>query len=78
MDNRVFFKQLCRPSQTPHLTMSRNYFPFKQNNTKIAVYGNTTEEAAQNANLRVDIKAPTKDYPSMSMAIEKYINSLKE
>jgi len=34
MDNRVFFSQLCRPSQTPHLTMSRNHFLFKQNNTK--------------------------------------------
>ena len=23
--------------------------------------------------LKIDIKAPTKDYPSMTMAIEKYI-----
>ena len=44
-----------------------------QNNTKIACYGNTTIEAAKKAKLKIDIKAPTKDYPSMTMAIEKYI-----
>ena len=59
-------------------SLFKNFPDFKQNNTKIAVYGNTTEEAAKKSNLRIDIKAPTKEYPSMSMAIEKYINSLKK
>jgi|TARA_B110000008_G_scaffold95038_1_gene97521 Uroporphyrinogen-III synthase len=54
-------------------SLFKNFPDFKQNKTKIAVYGNTTFKAAENANLRIDISAPSKDFPSMSMAIEKYI-----
>ena len=54
-------------------SLFKNFPDFKQNNTKIACYGNTTIEAAKKAKLKIDIKAPTKDYPSMTMAIEKYI-----
>ena len=57
-------------------SLFKNFPDFKQNKTKIAVFGNTTVEAAGNANLRVDIKAPTKESPSMTMAIEKYIKRL--
>ena len=57
-------------------SLFKNFPDFKQNKTKIAVFGNTTVEAADNANLRVDIKAPTKESPSMTMAIEKYIKRL--
>jgi len=57
-------------------SLFKNFPDFKQNKTKIAVFGNTTIEAAGNANLRVDIKAPTKESPSMTMAIEKYIKRL--
>ena len=52
-------------------------FPYiEHNDTRIAVYGNTTINAADKANLRIDIKAPTKETPSMTMAIEKYIKEL--
>ena len=52
-----------------------NFPDFKQNKTLIAVYGNTTEEAAKAKDLRIDIKAPSEVSPSMAMAIEKYIKS---
>ena len=32
------------------------------------------DKAASEAKLRIDIKAPTPDTPSMTMAIEKYIS----
>jgi len=51
-----------------------NFPDFKQKNTRIAVYGNATVKAASDAKLRIDIKAPTPDTPSMTMAIEKYIS----
>ena len=54
-------------------SLFKNFPDFKQNKTRIAVFGNTTVEAADNANLRIDIKAPTKESPSMTMALEKYI-----
>ena len=55
-------------------SLFKNFPDFKQNNTRIAVYGNATVKAASEAKLRIDIKAPTPDTPSMTMAIEKYIS----
>ena len=57
-------------------SLFQNFPDFEQNDTRIAVYGNTTINAADKANLRIDIKAPTKETPSMTMAIEKYIKEL--
>lgn len=66
-DILVFFSPLGIES------LFENFPDFKQNKTIIAVYGNTTEEAAVEKDLRVDIKAPNEVTPSMAMAIEKYI-----
>jgi len=66
-DILVFFSPLGIES------LFENFPDFKQNKTIIAVYGNTTEEAAVEKDLRVDIKAPSEVTPSMAMAIEKYI-----
>ena len=46
---------------------------FQKNNTRIAAYGKTTIKAAENAGLEVQIKAPTPESPSMTMALEKYV-----
>ena len=56
-------------------SLFHNFPDFEQNNTKIAVYGNTTVKAADEAKLRIDIKAPTEETPSMTMAIEKFISA---
>jgi uroporphyrinogen-III synthase len=66
-DILVFFSPLGIES------LFENFPDFKQNKTLIAVYGNTTEEAAIGKKLRIDIKAPTEVSPSMAMAIERYI-----
>jgi uroporphyrinogen-III synthase len=50
-----------------------NFPDFEQNNTRIAVFGNTTAKAVEDHGLRVDIAAPTPETPSMTMALEKYI-----
>ncbi|MBL7473838.1 uroporphyrinogen-III synthase [Robertkochia sediminum] len=54
-------------------SLLKNFPDFKQNNTRIAVFGNTTQKAAAEAGLRIDIEAPTPDSPSMTMALERYI-----
>ena len=54
-------------------SLFHNFPDFKQNNTRIAVFGNTTIKAVENKGLRVDIAAPTPETPSMTMALEKYI-----
>lgn len=59
-------------------SLAANFESFEQNGTKIAVFGATTELAAKEAGLRVDVMAPSKESPSMTMAIEKYIRNLEK
>ncbi|PKB43003.1 uroporphyrinogen-III synthase [Cellulophaga sp. RHA19] len=56
-------------------SLLKNFPDFEQNDTKIAVYGNTTVNAATDAGLRIDILAPTPETPSMTMALQKYITT---
>ena len=57
-------------------SLFENFPDFKQNETRIAVFGNTTVKAATEQGLRVDIQAPTPETPSMTMALEKYIKEV--
>ncbi|MEM9685999.1 MAG: uroporphyrinogen-III synthase [Bacteroidota bacterium] len=57
-------------------SLFKNFPSFKQNETKIAVFGNSTVRAANAAGLRIDIEAPTPETPSMTMALEKYISGV--
>lgn len=59
-------------------SLLKNFPDFKQNETRIAVFGNSTVNAATDAGLRIDIKAPTPDTPSMTMALQKYIAGLNK
>jgi len=56
-------------------SLFHNFPDFKQNETRIAVFGNTTIKAVENKGLRVDISAPTPETPSMTMALDKYIQT---
>jgi len=59
-------------------SLFKNFPDFKQNDTRIAVFGNTTIKAVEAHGLRVDISAPTPETPSMTMALEKYINKVNK
>lgn len=54
-------------------SLFKNFPDFKQNSTRIAVFGPTTARAAEEAKLRVDVAAPMPEAPSMTMALENYI-----
>lgn len=57
-----------------------NFPEFKQNKTRIAVFGPTTAQAAKDAGLIIDVEAPLPNAPSMTGALELYIkksNGLK-
>jgi uroporphyrinogen-III synthase len=71
----VYYDVLVFFSPSGIQSLFKNFPDFQQNETKIAAYGNATVLAADKAKLRIDIKAPTPDTPSMTMAIEKYISS---
>lgn len=59
-------------------SLFHNFPDFKQNKTRIAAFGNTTIKAVEEHNLRVDIPAPTPETPSMTMALEKYIETVNK
>jgi len=54
-------------------SMIKNFPEFKQNGSLIAGFGPTTAKAIKEAGLDLDIKAPSKVAPSMTLAIEQYI-----
>tara|TARA_B100000575_G_C23041982_1_gene599755 strand:- start:270 stop:1013 length:744 start_codon:yes stop_codon:yes gene_type:complete len=71
----VYYDVLVFFSPSGIESLLKNFPNFEQKNTLIAAFGNATEKAADKAKLRIDIKAPTPETPSMSMAIEKYIRT---
>ena len=58
-------------------SLFKNFPDFKQNETIISAYGNSTIKAAEDAGLIVQIKAPTLKSPSMTMALEQYVEKNK-
>lgn len=69
----VFYDILVFFSPSGIDSLFKNFPEFKQNNTRIAVFGNSTVKAATAAGLKCNITAPTPETPSMTMALEKYI-----
>lgn len=54
-------------------SLLENFPDFKQNDTRIAAFGPTTWKAVEDAGLTLNIQAPSKDAPSMTMALEQFI-----
>jgi len=54
-------------------SLYQNFPDFKQNDTRIAVFGPTTAKAAEEAGLKINISAPQPESPSMTKALELYI-----
>ena len=69
----VYYDILAFFSPTGIKSLFKNFPDFKQNDTRIAVFGSTTQKEALEHDLRIDILAPTPETPSMTMALEKYI-----
>jgi len=66
-DVLVFFSPLCIQS------LYDNFPDFKQNETRIAVFGNLTRQAVEDRGLSVNINAPAPEVPSMTKALENYL-----
>jgi len=54
-------------------SLFENFPDFKQNDTRFAVFGSQTLQAVLDKDLFANIKAPTPEAPSMSMALEQYL-----
>jgi uroporphyrinogen-III synthase len=69
----VFYDVLVFFSPSGIESLFHNFPNFKQNNTRIAAFGNSTVNAVTEAGLKCDIIAPSPETPSMTMALDKYI-----
>ena len=67
-DILVFFSPLGIKS------LYENFPDFKQNETRLAIFGNSTSRAVEDHGLTINIKAPAPETPSMTMALEKYLS----
>ncbi|MFD2726104.1 uroporphyrinogen-III synthase [Hyunsoonleella rubra] len=74
----VYYDVLVFFSPSGIESLFQNFPDFQQNDTRIAVFGNTTIKAVEEKGLRVDIAAPTPETPSMTMALEKYIEKVNK
>ncbi len=54
-------------------SLKQNFPDFVQNETCIAAFGPSTAKAVENHGLRLDVGAPTPEFPSMTMALEHFI-----
>jgi uroporphyrinogen-III synthase len=66
-DMLVFFSPLGIKS------LYENFPNFKQNDTRIAVFGNSTGRAVEERGLTINVRAPAPEAPSMTMALELYL-----
>lgn len=74
----VFYDILVFFSPSGIKSLYENFPDFKQNNTRLACFGATTQKEAEKNGLVVDIPAPTVDAPSMTKAISDYIKDVNK
>ena len=55
-----------------------NFPKYQQNGTVIGTFGNNTSKAAEDAGLKLDIKAPLPQAPSMVAALEQFLSGKKK
>ncbi|VBB47336.1 Uroporphyrinogen-III synthase [uncultured Paludibacter sp.] len=61
-------------------SLLKNFPDFKQEDVQIGCFGANTAQAIKDAGLRLDLEAPTKEFPSMTMALDSFLreNGKKE
>lgn len=61
-------------------SLKKNFPDFEQGEIQIACFGASTAQAVKEAGLRLDLEVPTKEFPSMTMALDNFLkeNAKKE
>jgi uroporphyrinogen-III synthase len=54
-------------------SLQKNFPDFEQGDTQIACFGATTAQAVRDAGLRLDLEAPSKEFPSMTAALDNFL-----
>ena len=72
--NEVFdYDMLVFFSPSGISSLQKNFPNFEQGEIALATLGPTTAKAVKDANLRVDVEAPSPEFPSITAAIEDFI-----
>jgi len=58
-------------------SLQENFPDFEQGDIRMVAYGRSIVKAMEEAGLRVDVKAPSPDVPSVARAIELYLEGLQ-
>lgn len=74
----IFYDMIVFFSPSGVQSLFQNFPDFKQNNTRIAAFGPATSKAIIDAGLRLDVKAPIPQAPSMTAAIERYLKEVNK
>ncbi len=67
------YDMLIFSSPTGVKALKENFPGFKQENVRIGAFGPATSQAVINQGLRLDLEAPSKEYPSMTSALRAYL-----
>ncbi len=59
-------------------SLFKNFPQFKQKSIRIAAFGPATCKAVIDGGLRLDVKAPIPEAPSMTMALDKYLQKINK
>ena len=70
------FDLICFFTPSGVKSLFDNYPGYQQNGTTMGAFGNNTAKAIEEAGLKVEIKAPAPQSPSMVAAIDQYLSSL--
>lgn len=68
-DMLIFF------SPTGIEALTKNFPKFKQGDIRIATFGPSTAKAVEDKGLRLDLQAPSEEYPSMTSALKAYLKA---
>jgi uroporphyrinogen-III synthase len=68
------FDVICFFTPSGVKSLFDNLPKFKQNGTLIGAFGNNTVKAVEEAGLKLEIKAPMPQVPSMVSALDQYLS----
>lgn len=74
----VFYDVLVFFSPLGIQSLYENFPEFAQNNTRMAIFGNSTRSAVEEKGLFINIQAPQPEVPSMTVALENYLKKSNE
>lgn len=78
MLTKTAFDVICFFTPSGVRSLFDNLPKYKQNGTVIGAFGNNTSKAAEDAGLRLEIKAPQPQAPSMVAALEQFLAANKK